>query len=351
MATRADVARLAGVSAATVSYAISGKAPISEATRDRVFEAMRELRYTPHVMAQALAGRRSRIIAMLIPIQERGISNADMEYMLGAAEAARELGYHLLLWPTVDRDVEDVASLGQAGLLNGVILMEVRMEDERVGLLRDAGVPFALIGRTANPEAEHLLADRDFETAIMRAVEYLMSLGHRHIAFLNAPRKIVRQGLGAFVRAEAGFKAAAKRYGIKGVLLNCDASIPAGREFAKRVAADHPEVTALVELNAEAIVGFMQEAPNVGLDIPRGFSVVSVGVSDNLANATMPALTTIAPPANSMGRRAAELLIASVSEQDLPAGERLFVGELVVRDSSGPAPSADDPVATASKRT
>ena len=165
MATRADVARLAGVSPATVSYAISGKAPISEETRDRVYAAMRELQYTPNVMAQALAGRRSRIIAMLLPSQERALSNADMEYMLGAASAARELGYHLLLWPTVDRDVEEVVALGQAGLLDGVILMEVRMQDERVALLRDAKVPFSLIGRTADEHEEPLFSDRDFEGA------------------------------------------------------------------------------------------------------------------------------------------------------------------------------------------
>lgn len=340
MATRADVARMAGVSPATVSYAISGKAPISEETRDRVFAAMRELQYTPHVMAQALAGRRSRIIAMLLPSQERALSNNDMEYMLGAASAARELGYHLLLWPTVDRDVEQVVALGQAGLLDGVILMEVRLQDERVELLREANVPFSLIGRTADEEAEPLFSDRDFDAAILAAVEHLASLGHRHIAFINAPRRLIRRGIGAIVRADAGFKAAAKQCGVKGVSLHCEVTIQAGRQLATELLVKHPDVTAIVEMNSEAIIGFMQEAPRAGIKIPRRLSVLSVNIPDGLADATVPALTTIAPPASSMGRTAAQLLIASVSGQEPPSGPRLFAGELIERGSTGAAPKA-----------
>lgn len=338
MATRADVARLAGVSPATVSYAISGKAPISDETRDRVFEAMRTLRYTPNVMAQALAGRRSRIIAMLLPSQERGISNADMEYMLGAASAARELGYHLLLWPTADRDVEEVLALGQAGLLDGAILMEVRLDDERVDLLRRADIPFSLIGRTADADPTTLFTDRDFEGAILAAVEHLVAHGHRNIAFLNASRKVLRQGLGATVRADAGFTAAAKKFRAKGVHLYCDSTIAAGRALAQTLPAKHPHVTALIEMNSEAIIGFMQEARRVPLEIPQRLSVVSVGVSDTLAGATVPSLTTIAPPANGMGRMAAQLLIASLSGETPPSGDHLFVGELVERGSCGPVP-------------
>ena len=335
MATRADVARLAGVSPATVSYAISGKAPISDATRDRVFEAMRELKYTPHIMAQALAGRRSRIIAMLLPSQDRGISNADMEYMMGAAEAARELDYHLLLWPTLDRDIEQVLAIGSAGLLDGVILMEVRMKDERVELLTDAGIPFALIGRTADAESENLFSDRDFEDAIANAAAYLVGLGHKHIAFLNSPRSVVRQGMGASVRADRSFQAAAKRLGFTGVNLYCEPTVQGGRALADELSEQHPEVTGLIDMNSEAIIGFMQVAQG---SIPKRLSVVSIAASDQLANATLPALTTIAPPAGAMGRTAAQLLIAQVSGQELPDGPRLFTGDLVERGSSGPAP-------------
>lgn len=340
MATRADVARLAGVSPATVSYALSGKAPISDETRERVFAAMRELQYTPHVMAQALAGRRSRILAMLLPSQERALSSGDMEYMLGAASAARELGYHLLLWPTVDRDVEEVVSLGQAGLLDGVILMEVRLGDERVPLLRNANVPFALIGRTENEDADSSFSDRDFDGAILLAVEHLASLGHRHIAFLNAPRRLVQQGIGALVRADAGFKAAVRKCGVTGVRLYSEVSIQAGRELASQLLVKHPEVTGLVEMNSEAIIGFMQEAPRAGIDIPTRLSVVSANIPDGLADATVPALTTISPPANSMGRAAAQLLIARLSGEDMPQVPRLYAGDLVQRESSGPAPHA-----------
>lgn len=338
MATRADVARLAGVSPATVSYAISGKAPISDETRERVFAAMQQLNYTPHVMAQALAGRRSRILAMLLPSQERALSNNDMEYMLGAASAALELGYRLLLWPTVDRDVEEVVALGQSGLLDGVILMEVRLDDERVGLLRAAGVPFSLIGRTADEEAEPLFSDRDFEGAVLKAVEHLAALGHEHIAFINAPRRLVRRGIGALVRADAGFKAAVKQCGVHGVHLYCDVTLQAGRALAHDLLAKHPQVTAIVEMNSEALIGFMQEASRAGIDIPRRLSVVSANIPEALADATVPAVTTISPPATSMGRTASQLLIASLEGREEPDVQRLFAGDLVDRGTTAPPP-------------
>jgi DNA-binding LacI/PurR family transcriptional regulator len=338
VATRADVARLAGVSPATVSYAISGKAPIADETRERVFAAMETLSYTPNVMAQALAGRRSRILAMLLPGRLTGVTNSDMEYMLGAANAARELGYHLLLWPTLDREMEQVLALCQAGLLDGVILMEVRLEDERVELLANADIPFSLIGRTANEEAEILFTDRDFDAGMLAAVEHLVAHGHRNIALLNATRKVVRQGVGAPVRAGSAFKAAIKKSGAKGVQVYCESTIQAGRELAHELLVKHPDVTALVDLNSEAVVGLMQEAQRVPIAIPKRLSVVSVSVSDALAGATMPALTTIAPPANGMGRMAAQLLIAKLSDDVAPTGDRLFAGELVERGSCGPAP-------------
>lgn len=332
------MARLAGVSPATVSYAISGKATITEATRQRVFDAMAELDYTPNAMAQALAGQQIKILAMLFGGQQRGILNSDLEYMLGAASAARELGFHLLLWPTLDRNVDEVRAMRQSGMLAGVVLMEVRMQDERVEMLEAAGIPVALIGRTEHVTDTTMYADRDFEGAIHEAVDYLVGLGHERIAFVNGPRRVVKLRFGATVRAENAFKSAMKQHGLKVTNLYCESTIEAGAELATSLREKHPDITAIVEMNAEAIVGFMQAAAKAGIAIPKALSVVSIGTSDNFANGTVPPLTTIAPPASEMGRSAVRQLIAHLADQPHVDEQHLHKGTLVVRGSAAPAP-------------
>ncbi|MBN2472482.1 MAG: LacI family DNA-binding transcriptional regulator, partial [Anaerolineae bacterium] len=81
MPTMSDVARRAKVALSTVSYAINGTRPVSEATRQRVFDAMEELGYKPHALARGLASRRSRIIALLFPLSERGLGFTELEFV------------------------------------------------------------------------------------------------------------------------------------------------------------------------------------------------------------------------------------------------------------------------------
>ena len=105
----ADVARAAGVSRSTVSYVLSGARPISEATRERIIRVMRELDYTPNVLAQGLAGKRAGIIALLHPPGEQGLNLTEFEYIQTAAEQVRADGYHLLLWPIASTRVVDAS--------------------------------------------------------------------------------------------------------------------------------------------------------------------------------------------------------------------------------------------------
>ena len=95
MVKRADVARAAGVAESTISYALTGSRPISEATKKRIFKAMKELDYKPNAVAAALRSGSSRMVALVFNVGENGISASDISYLIGAADAARELGFHL----------------------------------------------------------------------------------------------------------------------------------------------------------------------------------------------------------------------------------------------------------------
>lgn len=338
MATRADVAKLAGVSTSTVSYAMSGARPITEQTRQRIQAAMRELGYTPNALASGLAGRRSRIIALLFPSGPRGIASTDFEYVIAAADAARERGYHVVVWTTSGGDLDEVRRLSSTGLVDGVLLMEVLLQDERVQVLQSAGVPLALIGRTA--EAGDLVyADADFDRTAELAVQHLAGLGHRSVGLLNAPVRLIDLGYGACARVAQGVTEAADRAGLELVALSCEHAAPAGREALDEFLRLSPRMTGVITFNWEATVGLMQRAQARGLAIPERLSVLSVANSDGQAEITLPALTTISPPATQIGRAAALGMIDQLEHPDAAPAQHLLTGTLVERGSTGPAPS------------
>lgn len=335
MATRRDVALRAGVSEATVSYTLSGKRTISAATQQRVRQAMSDLGYQPHTMAQALAGGSSPVIAVLFPVAERGISNADMEYVLGAAAAAREAGRHVLLWPTTGDDVADVIAVHRSGLVGGVVLMEVLLDDRRVTELSGAGVPCALIGRTGVEDGIPFV-DRDFAASLELAIAHLAGLGHRDVWFLSGPKRLVQRGFGAPTRAEHAFRTSCRAHGLRGSVRYAEALPEEGSRVAAAVLKAARRPSALVSLNVEATLGLLQSAPHAGLSIPDDLSVVSIGVPEAWAAASEPPLTSISTPAADMGAAALHQLVDLIGERGEDGRQTLFAGELVTRGSTAP---------------
>ena len=338
MATRAEVAKLAGVSEATVSYVITGKRKISKPVQIRVIKAMDKLGYRPNRMAQALAGGKSRVIALLFPTTARGVAHVDLEYGLGAAQAAQELGYHLVMWPTLDRSVDELIATAKSGLLDGVILMEVALDDERVQQLKQAGIKVGLIGRTGQEFGDEIFADRDFESAAFDACGYISSLGHKEVAFLTERTRGKSVVVAALTRTKASMKSSGKAHGLNVHNFECSTDPDEGRKFLKQILEHKPEITAVIGLNPGAMVGLLQEANSQRIAVPGRLSLLSMATPESFVSATSPRLTTISPPAFEMGDSAARRLIASLegtSQDELP--KQLWAGSLVIRETTGPA--------------
>lgn len=335
MPTMLDVAKRAGVALSTVSYALNGTRPISEETRQRIFAAMEELGYRPHALARGLASKRSRIIALLFPVSERGLGFTELEFVTSAADAARENGYSLILWPSETHDPSALRQFTQQGLVDGVIIMEVHLHDERVSLLRELGFPFSMIGRCAD-SAGISYVDIDFEQTIQETVGYLSALGHTHIAFLNQSQSLFDAGYGPVVRTHTYFEQAVEQAGLKGIRRFCRATPQAGYEAFNELLNDHPDLTALVTMNERAVPGIMQAIADRGWRIPDDFSLVVIVSSARVAEMTTPPLTTTDAPAAEMGRLGAELLIQQLEAQEQGALQSLLPCPLVVRGSSGP---------------
>ncbi len=329
-----DVAKRANVALSTVSYALNGTRSISEETRQRIFAAMEELGYRPHALARGLASKRSRIIALLFPVSERGLGFTELEFVTSAADAARENGYSLVLWSSEMHDPNELRQLTQQGLVDGVIIMEVHLNDARINLLREIGFPFSMIGRCADSTGIGY-ADIDFEQTTQEVVNYLSGLGHTHVAFLNQSKAAFDAGYGPVVQTQAGFDQATQAAGVNGVTRFCRATPRAGCETFNELLTECPNLTALVTMNERAVPGVMQAVADRGWRIPDDFSLVVVVSSVRVAEMMMPPLTTTDAPAAELGRLGAELLIEQLEAEEQDARQVLLPCHFVVRGSSG----------------
>jgi DNA-binding LacI/PurR family transcriptional regulator len=330
-----DVARLAGVSVSTVSYALTGARPISRPTRERVERAMLQLGYTPNALARGLKSKRSKIIALVYPAAS-SLSPSALEYLLSASDHAQDRGYHPLLWTTDADALDDLARLSGQGLVEGALIMEVRLKDPRIQVVRDAGLAFTMIGRPEDPTGLDY-ADTDFEQCADVAVGYLVGQGHRRLGFVNLGPPAVESGRGNAVRLQAGVRRAARAAGARLSTVLCQGSVEAGREAFRELAGRDPGVTAVISFNHRAAPGVMAAALDTGRRIPADFSIISVDMPPRVAELTIPEMTTVGPSAAEMARAAVEMLIRRLEGDTGPPSQTLFQGQVHPRASCGPA--------------
>lgn len=335
MATMEDVAKRAGVSLSTVSYALSGKRAISEATRRRVQAAIEELDFHPHPMGRALASRRFKTVALVFPALLRGIGGMQLQFVTGAAETAKEHGYAFLISISPDEDAE-VVHLARRGFIDGLILMEIKLHDRRVDLLRERRYPFSMIGHCEDNTGISFV-DLDFTTAARESVEHLSGLGHRNFAFLGWTSDYYDAGYGPDVRTKIGFEAAIAELGLEGQWIRCAPTPRAGYEAVQALLRDSPECTAILTGHNDAIGGMLQAAQERGRSVPGDLSILAIA-SARLAETFTPMITTMNFPAEEMGRLGAEYLIRLLEGGEVEPIHRLLRAELCVRQSSGPAP-------------
>ena len=322
-----DVATRAQVSLATVSFVLNRSKPISEATRTRVEEAMLELGYQRNPIGTALARGRTRILAMLYPALRRRLCIAAADFFTGAAIRARERGYSLVLWP-VENSTGDAVTLMSTGLVDGVVLMEVQLDDARVAALEQGTTPFALIGRT-HDASSLLYADVDFESSVTEALSALIARGHTRFALVERESVDGVPDHGGVVRARRSFEQTVERRGLSGVVLDCAESSTAGRELGATLTARHPDVTALLVINESAAPGIVAGLHHAGTRVPHDVSVIAVGATPDTAAMTDPPLTFMRIPGQELGRLGVDLVIGRIERSEQPPGPTLLPCELV----------------------
>lgn len=333
-ATMQDVADRAGVSIATVSFVVNNTKRVTPQTRARIEQAMADLGFRRNLVARALASRRTQIIALVLTALDHGIRGASSDFVVGAARQAGEADYHLVVYPD-DVDGSQLPALVGQGLVDGVVLMEVKMEDPRVEMLTRLSVPFSLIGRTAD-QAGMYCVDIDFDAAMQIAVEHLVGQGHRQIVFMPSVER-GDERLGRHVRTEAAYRRLAERHRIPPVIIACPSSVAEGRAVAARLGDLAPEATAVIVGDEAASAGLVAGLQVTGVAVPDDMSVLGLLASLEYSSACNPPLTVVSTPASELGRLGVQALLRRL-EGDAPSEPVLRVGALVPGKSTGPAP-------------
>jgi DNA-binding LacI/PurR family transcriptional regulator len=338
MATMRQVAERANVSIATVSFVVNDTKPVSPETRDRILTAMAELGYRRNVVARALASRRTRIIALLVPALDRRLGTTAMDIVKGAATAAHKRGYDVVLWP-VGTDVEHMSELIAGGLVDGVLLMEVRVDDPRVERLTASKATFAMIGRTRNPDGLPFV-DMDFERTVENALDYLTGLGHTRIALMTEQLEgTALSGYGPVVRTTTSFHLGMSKRGLVPVSLTCERTPRGGRAAAAELLQAAPETTAIMVMNDTAAFGVVSGLTHAGRQIPDDVSILSIATSAEMAAMSDPVLSTMNAPGEELGRLGADALIDQLEGRAATLPQVLLPCPLEVAESTGPPPA------------
>ncbi|WIM93007.1 LacI family DNA-binding transcriptional regulator [Actinoplanes oblitus] len=332
-----EIARRAGVSRSTVSYALSGKRPVTEETKRRIQAVIDELDYRPNAAARALKEGRTRTLGLVIPPAGARLTDMQLGFVASVVEAAARADLDVLLSPSGgdhDRSFERIVS---GRRVDGAILMEIRLEDERVARLQQTGLPFVTIGHTSNPHGT-CWVDVDYGTLIARCVHHLADLGHRWIALINRSAELVAAGYGPAHRALAGFTEAAVQRDLRGITLTCGDDPIAGETCIEQLRQDHPEITAVVTLNEAALPGIQRGLERAGVRIPQDFSIAGVAAR-HWAEDFRPQLTAADVPTLEMGASAVDLLLERIAAPGAPARHLLLTPPISLRASTGPAPT------------
>ena len=267
---------------------------------------------------------------MLYPSVTSGLTEFQLEFFTAAAEAAAGSGYafQLSTAPVTERALLD---LMRSGAVDGLILMEVRLHDWRVDLLRQHGFPFTLIGHCAENDDIDFV-DLDFAVAAETAVDQLAQLGHRDIALVLGSEEQLAAEYGPAVRSLTGFESEWHAAASPGSVIHGEATFEAGQTLARQLAAS-PQMTAAVVVSPGVLAGLVAGTYDCGRRIPEELSLVAM-VPRKFARLFTPALTTIDFPAAQMGRLGAEMLIRRLEGGADRAEHVLLRGELIAGRST-----------------
>ncbi|MCR8633843.1 LacI family DNA-binding transcriptional regulator [Paenibacillus radicis (ex Xue et al. 2023)] len=311
MATIRDVAKLAGVSVATVSRVINQSGYVNKQTEDKIMKSMRELQYTPNTLARGLANKKTDSIALIIP----NITNPFFPELVQAVEdAANRYGYTLLLGNSYNNEENALQYIHifKNRFVDGVLIFASHQFDSKdLSEIDKIEIPTFVIDKALDNNQIFSAKNRNFMGATM-AVEHLQTIGCRHIAHIRGPEKL-------FPARERfrGYQDALEKTGDfnPSYVENGDFSMESGVEATLRLLDKHPEIDGIFAANDLMAVGSLKALQRQGKKVPDQVALIGYdGIQ--LLQMFEPEISTIAIPIYDIGNAAVSILIDLINGKE-----------------------------------
>jgi LacI family transcriptional regulator len=325
----AEVARLAGVSIATVSHVLNGTRVVREETRKAVVAAIQRTGYTHNTLARALATQSTRSIGVVVS----AISNPSLVEVLQGIEAALvRAGYMLLLADSHDEPADElsvVQSLHQRRV-DGLIVAPSSEPSRIIAYLAEREVPAVFVDRMVDDRFDQVGPDN--AEPVAELVAHVAANGHRRIAFVRG-----RAGLSTTIERDHGYRLGMSRCGlpvIDELVVDGDSEQFAGCKAMHALLALPERPTAVVVGNNSMTIGSVRAIREAGLRVPDDIALVAFD-DFSWAEDFSPRLTVMAQPTREIGTAAVQLLMDRLADPDRVVRSERLSPTLVHRDSCG----------------
>jgi DNA-binding LacI/PurR family transcriptional regulator len=330
-----DIAARAGVTKGAVSFALNGQPGVSEATRKRIVKVAQELGWQPNSAARALSSAKSGAIGLILsrPAKTLGAEQFFMRLISGIEAELSKRPIALVLQVVDDLEDEIAAYTRWWGerRVDGALLTDLRVDDSRIGVLRQLGIPAVVFGGPGHHNG--LPGVWSDETAAMNSVvEHLVGLSHRRVARVAGRREFLHTHL-----RDQAFRAAVEQFDLlDGSTIYTDFSPDEGEEATRRLLSTDPLPTAIIFDNDVMAVAGTRAAAELGLRVPGDLSVVAWDDSI-LCQLAQPPLTAVSRDIEEYGAHGARMLIELIDGGAADTDVRDHAPSLVIRKSTGQA--------------
>jgi LacI family transcriptional regulator, galactose operon repressor len=332
--TLEEIAKQAGVSRSTVSRVLNEHPNVSADARQRVLAVTQRLDFQPNVAARSLALGRTQIIGLVIPERVSSLFTDPYFPMLiqGVSAASNAHDYSVMLW-LADPDYERrrIRKIVQGGMIDGVIIASMLIDDPLVAALTERQLPFILVGRHPTDTRINYV-DVDNRLSARDMVAHLLRLGHRRVATITGPKNMI-----AGADRLEGYTMALRERGLAfdpSLVFEGDFTEAGGYAGMLRLLAHSPN--AVFVASDTMALGALRALREAGKRVPQDIAIASY---DDMPFAARidPPLTSVRQPVQRAGYVAAETLMDLISDPDSAPRRIILPTELVIRASSGPA--------------
>ncbi|WP_165065253.1 LacI family DNA-binding transcriptional regulator [Marisediminicola senii] len=329
--TIADVAREAGVSKGLVSFALNDRPGVSAETKTRILAVAKDLGFSPSLRARSLSSDRAFALGLVIARDPEIISGDPFfpAFIAGVESALAPVGQALVLSMVGDEasEITTYRQLASHARVDGVILSDLRRADPRIALVQSLGLKAVTLGHPDIPSALPAVS-LDDGPGIQSAVAHLVELGHRRIAHVSGPSRMLHGS-----RRSASFAQALAGLDLQpGPIVETDYSAADGARATRDLLALADRPTAIVYANDPMAIAGLGIAQRAGFTVPGDLSITGFDGSE-VGQYIHPALTTVTTEAQAWGRQAAEALLRVIAGETVDDIE-LTPATLVIRESS-----------------